>query len=426
MNLGKTIKYYRLKQDMTQAELALGICSIPHLSKIENGVYDVNHNTAKQLLKKLNVDMKEEQAQYTQLKEALHSFIEAIQFIDMQEAKELAQFLHKREEMITRTSFLYTYHLYMLRYHLQNDDIINAKKQQQILSKNQSSLTYDETLLCAFFNSLLLMTEHRFSEAKQQLLDIRRKDHCTTHTPMQEIDFALSQCYTRLHEHEKAVIHARDALRIFKQTDNYIHTFQAQLLLATNYASMNMIEDAMRLFKTLLRHARLFNQQALYYKTHYHYGIVLKKMKCDQKSYQYLSECLKYFEKSSEVYCHCLLATAQVCARLSMNHDQITNMLHEVMALSEKHGFPHLNLQARYSLLHLKGSNRIDHFIENVMLPYFNEADHGPNLVPYAIELAESYQNKGHHEHANAILTQYVTKAKNKPVVHKRSSPSPT
>ncbi|HLQ72161.1 MAG TPA: helix-turn-helix transcriptional regulator, partial [Bacillota bacterium] len=35
---GKIIKYYRNKSGMTQNKLGSGICSVTHLSQIENGI----------------------------------------------------------------------------------------------------------------------------------------------------------------------------------------------------------------------------------------------------------------------------------------------------------------------------------------------------------------------------------------------------
>ncbi|MEH7802743.1 helix-turn-helix transcriptional regulator, partial [Bacillus pumilus] len=52
INIGQIIKLYRYKQNMTQSELAEGICSVSHLSKIENGSKEANQDTINLLLER--------------------------------------------------------------------------------------------------------------------------------------------------------------------------------------------------------------------------------------------------------------------------------------------------------------------------------------------------------------------------------------
>jgi len=55
MNIGSVIKYYRTKNNLTQSQLADGICSISHLSKIESNTYSPHESTIQALLVKMGV-----------------------------------------------------------------------------------------------------------------------------------------------------------------------------------------------------------------------------------------------------------------------------------------------------------------------------------------------------------------------------------
>ena len=57
MQIGSLIKYHRTKQKMTQSELAEGICSVPHLSKIENNSKEANVETIRLVLDRLDIDL---------------------------------------------------------------------------------------------------------------------------------------------------------------------------------------------------------------------------------------------------------------------------------------------------------------------------------------------------------------------------------
>ena len=60
MKIGSLIKYHRTKLGMTQNTLAMGICSIPHLSKIENNSKEGNRETIRLLLERLSINFQEE------------------------------------------------------------------------------------------------------------------------------------------------------------------------------------------------------------------------------------------------------------------------------------------------------------------------------------------------------------------------------
>ncbi|MDE0583542.1 helix-turn-helix domain-containing protein [Planococcus sp. A6] len=60
MNIGSVIKYYRLKHNLTQSQLADGICSVSHLSKIESNTYTPHEETYEALLSKMGVQLKKE------------------------------------------------------------------------------------------------------------------------------------------------------------------------------------------------------------------------------------------------------------------------------------------------------------------------------------------------------------------------------
>jgi len=56
MNYGKLIYYHRKQKAWSQAQLCQDICSVTHLSKIENGSKEVHFDLIEELLKKLNVN----------------------------------------------------------------------------------------------------------------------------------------------------------------------------------------------------------------------------------------------------------------------------------------------------------------------------------------------------------------------------------
>ncbi|MED4126666.1 helix-turn-helix transcriptional regulator [Shouchella miscanthi] len=407
MELGRTIKYYRIKHNMTQAELADGICSIPHLSKIENSIYNANFGTAALLLERLGINIEEEYAQHSEIKHTLDAFIEAIQFADEEKALEYYESLFDKETVIPRTNYRNMYHLYMMRYHLMNGHLTLAFKDWSIVDKNRSNLDPIEELSAELFYGIYLVELGRLKEAKQLLLSIKNAEHSSHYLFAREIAFILSHCYTELNEPEKAIIYAKEALYLFKQEDNYIRTAQSQMVLGINYTQLNMLEESLRVFKVLLRNSRLFGQQSLYFQATYNYGILLKKSGDYEASHDCFLQCTNFYEPSSKNYLYARLADVEVLFLLNAEKTSIRDILVEIIEQSVTQAHERLELQARYYMYRLESSEQLYHFIETELLPHLERLESHAELLPYARELAHWYQQNGHYEKANEYLQKY-------------------
>lgn len=70
MNLGEKIRYFRRVKNLSQQELAAGICSVPYLSKIENGVTEPSEEIQQHLATRLDISLN-----YLNENEIIHNFV---------------------------------------------------------------------------------------------------------------------------------------------------------------------------------------------------------------------------------------------------------------------------------------------------------------------------------------------------------------
>jgi len=116
MKVGSLIKYYRTKQGLTQSELVEGICSVPHLSKIEHNEKEANDQTIHLLLQRLGADLSNVYEQNNTVKRLLDEWIECINYFQIEEAKEIDRKLDGLVDFIAYTPHLFLYELYKMRY----------------------------------------------------------------------------------------------------------------------------------------------------------------------------------------------------------------------------------------------------------------------------------------------------------------------
>ena len=88
----------------------------------------------------------------------------------------------------------------------------------------------------------------------------------------------------------------------------------------------------------------------------------------------------------------------------------IRDILDEIIELSLHHAYERIELQARYFLYRLDSSDQLYHFLENELLPHFEQLEDATAFIPYAQELARWYQQNGQYEKANEYLQKYITK----------------
>ncbi|CAI8720604.1 hypothetical protein EMIT019CA3_140030 [Bacillus pseudomycoides] len=55
MKIGEKIRQIRIHREMTQGELVNGICSIPYLSRVENGTAKPSHSFLEKVSAKLDI-----------------------------------------------------------------------------------------------------------------------------------------------------------------------------------------------------------------------------------------------------------------------------------------------------------------------------------------------------------------------------------
>ena len=116
MNIGSILKYYRMKNNMTQAELCEGICSISHLSKIESNKYVPHIETINELFKRMNVEWEQEVNSYEYWKDKLETFIMHSVYYDLTSMDQVFKELSTQEDYLQSTDLVNRYELYKLRY----------------------------------------------------------------------------------------------------------------------------------------------------------------------------------------------------------------------------------------------------------------------------------------------------------------------
>ncbi|MFC0559454.1 helix-turn-helix domain-containing protein [Halalkalibacter alkalisediminis] len=401
------IKYYRLKKHLTQSQLAEGICSVPHLSKIENNHYRASEATAFLLLEKLGIDLSQEYEKYQLLKTDLDEFVEAILYYDLESIHKYGKKLKEREELYAQTDLIHLYHIYMMRYYSFTKNLGKAKEHRKVLEKLQANLSPLEELLFSFNIGLLLFDENKMVEARDHFLTL--KSMSISSFIIRDLFYQISLCFSVLNHPEKAVTYAKKALTYYKEENNFIRTVHTQMILGINYARLGLYNEGVDIYKILLRNTRLLRLDNLYHQIIYNYSLLLLRKNHFTEALHYLNEAITVFNKGSQHHILSLLAIIEILIKLKKDPSEIREHIKEVLQYSHSTNLKKYALLAQKFEYELTSHNEMYDFIENQLFPFLKKHHHIEEMMITALDLAKHHQTLGHIEKANDYYNEYIS-----------------
>ncbi|MEN0642130.1 helix-turn-helix domain-containing protein [Alkalicoccobacillus gibsonii] len=411
MEFGPIIKYYRLKSGITQAELADGICSIPHLSKIENNAYSVNKETAAMLMERLGLDINDEVERYGVLSEQLEEFSDAIYYYDKDRSDELCKQIESEESYYNRTNLVNLYHINLGRYYLQKNMNDTGNEHIKVIERNRSNLTPLEELLYQNLIGVYLAVEGKHHEAIEHFLRLKTNTNSVT---VLEISYNLALNFCKLGQYEKSIPYAQEALRLFKDKNNYIRIIHIQMILAINYENMHLFAESKSIYDTLLRNARLLNQTDIYFKLLHNFALLLQKNKKYTKASGYLKECLSYYQDipDSDIKYTDMLITLTSLVEILVEMDstslEIQTYLEDIDFYLSKSSSKIQKLQARKLKISIHEQEKYFSFLEKEYIPYFQKNDMHSFTKPALLELAKWHEDNNRLLLSNRFYKLYI------------------
>lgn len=406
MNIGSILKYYRLRNGMTQAELAEGICSISHLSKIESNKYKPHQETLEDLFNRMNIEWENELQTYKKYAEKLKTFFNYGIYYDLDSMESLYAELQKDEDYLQSTDLVNKYELYKLRYYLFKGEVSKAKQQMRLIDKlaptfNDSEQITSVVISIAFYS--YIGDNDRLKELFSQIdedAEVKRFPKLLDG----EYYYQRAWVLNKWAQYDKSSYYARSAIEYFQKDCNYIRLMHAQMLLAINYTNRDYYFWAEELFLILLRNTRMMKQEALYQHTLYNYSILQTRMENYAAAFEHFVELKNIISPESESYDSVLIY---------MLHNSIgteredPRMIEELRGRVSESNDLYLEMQLKY-FEHMKLSQQeLYDYCEDYMFPFLNKIGSIRESQRMARRLAKYYREKKDFEKVDFYANYY-------------------
>ncbi|MFD0049027.1 helix-turn-helix domain-containing protein [Actinomycetes bacterium NPDC127524] len=399
MQIGSLIKYYRTKEGLTQSELSEGICSIPHLSKIENNSKEANAETLALLLQKLGKNVKDIEKNEQEIKQILDQLIENIHFYQTENAQADYATLQDKLELIPHTDYLYLYELYKFRYCLFTYQIQESEEQKKWLQKHKKNFSQHETYLYNCYSAIYLILKRKLSEADSLLMSLIHNQHGELFLSA-EVYYHLAMVKGYLNQPGQAIFYARKALQLYTNHFNLRRMLHTHMILGINYTQSDIYAEAMECYKHLLRNTEILGDKELVPQIYHNFADLRKKMGNQEEAITLYRKSLSLQNQQHPNYLVSVYSLAETFYSAAEN-ELALKYFKKASALAKCINNQEYSLLSAFYLylLHKQKDTAYVHLEEKV-LPFLQAKENKQDFHYYSKMLAKYYHESGKYEPA--------------------------
>ncbi|MET1014802.1 MAG: helix-turn-helix transcriptional regulator [Paenisporosarcina sp.] len=400
MQIGSLIKYHRTKQKMTQSELAEGICSVPHLSKIENNSKEANIETIRLVLDRLEINLQDVEESEVKVEALLNQLLQNMLYLETEKAENTYRELQAYKEMAPFTKHIYLHEIYKLRYYLFTKDLEIADEQIKWLNAQRQNFSQHEGYLLSYFTGIFLILRGKYEEADEKISAILQ-EYYETNTFEGEIYYHLALVKGYMYQSGHAINYGKKALNFFKDQFNFKRILHVQMSLAINYSQSKIYDEALDNYQHLVRNTEMLKETALLPHIYHNMGDLRHRMGDYEQALHYFKKSAVIFQERTENYLLCLYNLALTEFKLEKWDDSKISFTLLNKEAKEMKVSPYQLYSSYYLFLLNDKKQKAMTFLEEKILPSIEKADEQKEFYRYFSKiLAEYYKNEGKYEKA--------------------------
>ncbi|MBX0358031.1 helix-turn-helix transcriptional regulator [Halobacillus sp. Nhm2S1] len=408
MEYGKVLRFHRVKQGLTQNQLADGIISPAYLSKIENDQTVPAFEVLEHLYERLGLDFHDSSYHHPS-KEKLKEWYEMIVFKRKEEARELKEELKQQKDTLNNHHLYIFFELFRIRHLLLENEVEEAYDVWKNIRQHED--TFDEEMRYYFHLSTGLLKYYRgdFEDSFQQLMEAKNYSVSVEVKEWEESDlyYLLALSSSQSNHISASIFYADQALSLYQKQYNLGKSADCHILLGINYGRLKNYAKS-------LENYHLVSKIATQTNNHYQLGVIYHNIGViEARRGQYETALLNYKRSlpyrtdtasDLEIFetIHCLILENY---KLS-NYDDCKEWIQRGYThlrsskLDTTTDEIHLNV---YSMLIEKDNHTID-YLENVVIPHFQNKKLPRFVIRYSIIVSELLEGERSYKKSTKYL----------------------
>lgn len=404
MYMGTKIKIERLNQKMKQDVLAKGICSVSHLSRIENGKIEPNEDIIEKLYNRLGLSLTEKSmVQRVNVEEFEELCIKIINLRDQEGAARLIDELtgiSPTVDMQTRISFeLMVIRLRLVIKGREKEVLTELAKYHEIMSTltPKQSFSILQMIGMAFYaNGELKRCLEAFAEAASIMEELLL-------SPFERADFAYVRSVAYIVDGQKfeALLHAKQALAYFQSVMAGRRVVESYLICGIAYKNSGQLTNAIEVFQLAEQICGQFALDSFLGMLHQNIGDVFSVMGESDRAISHFLKAIDHKKLPSELM-YSIYSLVKEFEKMG-NFDMVMYWLNEGTCLLPKlnerkreYYEPHFNA---YEALCSKEETKIEEALLKAFR-FYKKRGSQKQWMGYANRLAQLYAGNGKYKKA--------------------------
>ncbi|QKE73664.1 helix-turn-helix domain-containing protein [Arthrobacter citreus] len=404
MDYGMMIFHHRKKLGWTQEKLCEGICSVSHLSKIENGTKEAGIETIGLLLKKMQVEVDENDI-IDEVTIQLKRLWNSIERADYDSSKMLYEELINKEEKINYTNISNDFYITIWRYYIFIEDLKKAKKKWKQLEVKMKKFSQYESIKYLFTLSIYYIKEKRYNDSLQVMDEVQEI------TPNLEIDFQeycfyRALVYSYINQTSLSMYFCNKAIPIFLQNNNIKRILDAKMLLSLQLIKSKLLDRAEQFLIEILDASVILSDKTIQMSALHNLGYLYYHSSQHKKAIRYYEEYLSNIQEGTEEY---FLVISNIANNMMImnNYETATQLLCENLSkIKDRNSASYIRMKVLLLEAKKDEANLVT-YLRKVALPLWIEYNDHEKLIKYYGVVADYYEKHESLENQNLLYKEY-------------------
>lgn len=404
MNIGAIIKLNRIKQNLTQEELAEGIISISYLSKIENGKIEPNDEVIKLLCLRLGIEINRQIDDET--KALCHEWFRLLlSCTDVEKLKEKYKEVNELVNTIQDVELQILLKIHLIRYYLKIGDIKLAHEQVNHLKDFSNTFTSEQKYFWNKFNGNYYYIKEEYNEALKfyTLSEDFSSNLELTEEEIADLEYALALTYSKLRITSLALRCAYKALELYRQIYHFSRCAECHLILGISYRRIGNHENAIKNYQLAKKLAEQTKNKEIIQLTHINLGYLYYAQGDTDESINHFDMIINEEDSSLEDRLLALTAIIEEYFHTKKYKEALERIKEGVEWINETNKSQYIiyyyEINTYFYLIN-KEHEKFEKMLVDEFIPFLEEQKDYARLTNYAELLGNHFENV--HKYKNA------------------------
>ncbi|MFQ3545292.1 helix-turn-helix transcriptional regulator [Halobacillus rhizosphaerae] len=409
MEYGKVLRFHRVKQGLTQTQLADGIISPAYLSKIENDQTVPAIEVLELLYERLGLDFQEASYNHPS-KEKLKEWYESIVFKRREDAQQLQEELLQQKETLSNHHLYIFFELFRIRHLLLENQVEEAYEVWEDIRQHKD--TFDEEMEFYFhlISGILKYYSTNFDESFQELMEAKNYSSSLELEDWEYSDlfYLLALSTSQANHISASVFYADQALEIYQTHYDLAKSADCHIVQGINYSRLKNYAKSLENFH-LARKIAIQTEDIVQLRlVHINIGTLESRIENHQSAIKNYEKSLEYNKESDSNFQ--ALDSLTTIHGLIIEYYRLENKEGCLKWLNEGekilHSFPSKSYELHFAVYKkvINQSENLEQYLEDIIIPYFQEKKEHVYVIRYAMFLADLLENQRMYKKSSTYL----------------------